>query len=111
MNLDLDGPEAAAFWPVYARYQDELDAVEARLFAVIESYTESIGSTTDEQALKLVHDYFAVEQDRIALRQKYFEEISAALSGRKVMRFYQIENKVDAVLRYDLAARIPVVEQ
>jgi hypothetical protein len=33
------------------------------------------------------------------------------LPGRKVMRFYQIENKIDAVLRYELAASIPVVEQ
>jgi hypothetical protein len=28
-----------------------------------------------------------------------------------VMRFYQIENKIDAVLRYELARAIPVVEQ
>ena len=29
----------------------------------------------------------------------------------KVARFYQIENKIDAVVRYDLAATIPVVEE
>jgi len=28
-----------------------------------------------------------------------------------VARFYQIENKMDAVLRYDLAATIPVVDE
>jgi len=31
--------------------------------------------------------------------------------GRKLVRFYQIENKMDAVLRYELAAEIPVVEE
>ena len=28
-----------------------------------------------------------------------------------VARFYQIENKMDAVLRYELAAAIPVVDE
>ncbi len=31
--------------------------------------------------------------------------------GKKAARFYQIENKMDAVVRYDLAAQIPVVEE
>ena len=33
------------------------------------------------------------------------------LLGRKVARFFQIENKMDAVVRYDLAEEIPVVEE
>ena len=38
-------------------------------------------------------------------------EFSKALPGRKVARLYQIENKMDAVMRYDLAGQIPVVEE
>ena len=45
------------------------------------------------------------------MRRKYLEPIGEALPGRKVMRFYQIENKMDAVLRYELAETIPVVEK
>lgn len=111
VNLDLDDAEAAAFWPVYDRYQAELDAVQARLLEVIRSYSESVDSMTDEKAHQLVDDYLDVERDRVAVRRKYLQPISDALPGRTVMRFYQIENKVDAVLRYELAATIPVVEQ
>ena len=50
------------------------------------------------------------ERDRTALRRKYVDQFAEVLPGRKVARFYQIENKVDAVIRYDLAATIPVVE-
>ncbi len=39
------------------------------------------------------------------------DEFAKALPGRKVARFYQIENKMDAVIRYNLAATIPVVEE
>jgi hypothetical protein len=45
------------------------------------------------------------------VRRAFLGPISETLPGRKVMRFYQIENKIDAVLRYELAASIPVVEQ
>ena len=69
------------------------------------------GSTTDDEARKLIDDYLAIQRDRVALRRSYVEPFAEALSGRKLMRFYQIENKIDAVMRYELAASIPVIEQ
>jgi hypothetical protein len=111
VNLALSDEEARAFWPVYDRYQKELNGVQDRLVQVIESYRAGFGSMTDEQARKLVEDYLAVERDRAEVRRTFLAPISEALSGRKVMRFYQIENKIDAVLRYELAATIPVIEQ
>jgi hypothetical protein len=58
-----------------------------------------------------VNEYLAVERERSEVRRAFLDPISQALPGKKVMRFYQIENKIDAVLRYQLAATIPVVEQ
>ena len=111
VNLALSDAEALAFWPVYDRYQKELAGVQDRLVQVIETYRANFGRLTDEQARKLVDVYLEVERDRAQVRQEFLEPISQALPGRKVMRFYQIENKIDAVLRYELAATIPVVEQ
>jgi hypothetical protein len=45
----------------------------------------------------------------VKLRRDYVPA-RRVLSGRKLARFYQIENKMDAVVRYDLAATIPVVQ-
>ncbi len=111
VNLALSDEEARSFWPVYDRYQQELGAVQDRLLRVIEDYAANFGSMTDEKAMKLVEEYLAVEQDRAKIRHAFLGPIAEALPGRKVMRFYQIENKIDAVLRYELAATIPVVEQ
>ena len=52
-----------------------------------------------------------MEADRVKVRSSYLTEFSTCLSGRKLARFYQIENKMDAVIRYDLASTIPVVEE
>ena len=111
VNLALSDEEARSFWPVYERYQQDLGAVQERLLRVIEDYRTNFGSMTDEKARKLVDDYLAAERDRVEVRSAFLEPISKALPGRKVMRFYQIENKIDAVLRYELAATIPVIEQ
>ena len=62
-----------------------------------------------EKAKSIADQYLTEEADRAKLRRTYLDEFAKALPGRKVARFYQIENKMDAVIRYDLAASIPVV--
>jgi hypothetical protein len=111
VNLTLTDEEARAFWPVYDRYQKDLAAIQDRLLAVIGDYAANYGSMNDDEAMQLAEDYLRVERDHAALRQAYLKPISDVLPGMKVMRFYQIENKIDAILRYDLAATIPVVPE
>lgn len=110
-NLELDATEAAAFWPVYEKYQAELATVQDRLAQVIQDYTTNFATMTDAKALELVDAYLAAEVERAKIRQSYRDPIAKALPGRKVMRFYQIENKADAVLRFELAKTIPVIGQ
>ena len=110
LYLVLTDEETRGFWPVYDRYEQELAAVRERLVAVIGEYAEKFSSLTDDEAHDLVQRYLAVENDRNQLRRSYVEPFSKVLPGRKVMRFYQMENKMDAVLRYQIAATIPVVE-
>jgi len=110
-NMGLTDTEAEQFWPVYDRYQTELTGVNDRLVKVIEDYTANFRDLSDEKAMKLVDDYLVVEMDRARVRRSYLDPIGKALPGRKVARFYQIENKMDAVIRYDLAADIPVIEE
>src|SRR4051794_15661445 len=111
VNLKLTDEEASKFWPIYDRYQQEINAVGDRLVGVIQDYTANFSTLSDDKAMKLVDDYLAVEADRVKVKRAYVAEFAKALPGRKVARFYQIENKMDAVIRYDLAATIPVVEE
>ena len=111
MNLGLTDAEAAEFWPVYDRYQKEMNALGDRLVGVIQDYSASFGDLSNEKAMKLVEDYLGIEADRVEARRSYLAKFAKSLPGRKVARLYQIENKLDAVIRYDLAATIPVVEE
>ena len=108
-NLNLTDDEAAKFWPLYDRYHTELGAIQDRGVKVIQDYDASFHDLSDDKAMKLADDWLSAEGDRVKVRRTYLEEFAKVLPGRKVVRFYQIENKMDAVLRYDLAAEIPVV--
>jgi hypothetical protein len=110
VNLTLTDAEAAQFWPVYDRYEKAIAAVGDRVAKVIEDYTASFANLTDEKAMQLMSDYLSAEEDRLKVRRSFLPDFAKAIPGKKVARFYQIENKTDAVLRYDLASTIPVVE-
>ena len=111
VNLKLTDAEAAKFWPVYDRYQKDLNAIGDRLLGVIQDYGAHFRDLADDKAMKLVDDYLAIEADRVKVRRSYVEEFAKSLPGRKVARFYQIENKIDAVMRYNIASTIPVIEE
>ena len=110
-NLTLTDEEATRFWPLYDRYRDELATVQDRAMKVIGDYTRSFHDLSDDEAMKLADDWLSTEGDRVKVRRAYLEQFEKVLPGRKVVRLYQIENKMDAVQRYDLAAHIPVVEE
>jgi hypothetical protein len=110
-SLTLTDAESSAFWPVYDRYEAEIKGVNDRLAKILDDYTKGYRSLSDEQARKLAEDYLAVEEDRAKVRRTYFADFVKALPGKKALRFYQIENKINAVVRYDLARDIPVVEE
>ena len=110
-NLTLSDDEAAKFWPLYDEYQKKLTGVNDRLVALVKDYTTNYGTLTDEHAMKLTEQYLDVEKDRVDVRREYLPQFAKLLPGRKVARFFQIENKMDAVVRYQLAEDIPVVEE
>jgi len=109
-NLELTDAEAKAFWPVYNRYQKDLGATRESLFQVVEEETLQAVKLTDEKALELVRRYLAAEAARVQVRSAYAKEISQVLPGLKVARFYQIENKLDAVINYGMATRVPLAK-
>jgi hypothetical protein len=111
VNLQLTPEESEKFWPLYDRYQQEMNVVGDRLAALVDDYIKNFQTMSNEKALEILNGYLAAEADRLAIRRKYVDEFAKILPGRTVGRFFQIENKMDAVLRYDLAATIPVVDE
>jgi hypothetical protein len=111
-NLGLTESEAIRFWPVYEEFQKELEAINHRLGGTIQSYaTEYNAATlTDEKARALMSEALAVEEAELTLKRKYLERLSGVIPPMKAVRYLQMENKIRALVRFDLAASIPLVE-
>ena len=111
-NMDLTESEAKAFWPVYEDYQKDLQKINQRLLKVINSYATDYRNKTmtNEKAKKLIDEALAIEQDEANLKSSYVPRLSKALPGIKVARYLQIETKIRAIVRYELAAGVPLVQ-
>jgi hypothetical protein len=110
-NMDLTEPEAKAFWPMYDDYQKELQSLNDRLGKTILAYADAYNSKTltDAQATQLTGEALAIDQDEITLRKTYAVKLGHVIPAKKVARYLQIENKIRAAIRYDLAKGIPLV--
>jgi hypothetical protein len=109
-NLQLTEPEAKGFWPVYGRYQDELFLLRSRAVKLIKDYGDAYDQMTNDTAKKLLDEYMTIEALGLKLRQAYLPKFRAVLPEVKVVRYYQIENKIHAALAYDIGAKIPLMK-
>ena len=111
-NLQLTDAEGAAFWPVYEAYQKDLQQINQRLTTVILTYADAYkkGPIGNETAKKLLDEAVAVDEAEATLTRSTLPKVLGVLPATKAARYVQIENKIRAVLKYELAAGIPLVE-
>lgn len=111
-NLKLTDAEGTAFWPVYDAYQKDLQAINQRLTAAVLAYADAYnkGPVTNDVAKKLLDEALAIDEAEVKLKSTAVPKILAVLPATKAARYIQIENKIRAAVRYELAAGIPLVE-
>jgi hypothetical protein len=81
-----------------------------RVARLISDYAAAYEKMNDETATQLLGTFLSLQTDHAALLNRYVPRFQKVLPSRKVARFYQIENKVRAILDYELAKEIPLVK-
>jgi hypothetical protein len=97
---------------VYDAYQADLQKINQNLLGTIKRYADAYnkGAVSDETAKKLIGEAIAIEDAEVKLKRSYVPKLEKVIPGVKVARYMQIESKVRAVVRYELAAQIPLVQ-
>jgi hypothetical protein len=110
-NMDLNEAEGKVFWPIYDAYQKDLQTINQRLLTAILGYADAYNKNamTDDLAQRLTNEALAIDQDELTLRNTYAAKLNRVLPAKKVARYIQIENKIRAAIRYEMAAGIPLV--
>jgi hypothetical protein len=111
-NMELTESEANGFWPIYDQYQKDLQRINRRLANLVESYAADFRSKslTDDKAKKLIDESVGIELAEAKLKSEYAPKLGKVLPPKKVARYLQIENKIRAVVKYDLASGVPPVQ-
>jgi hypothetical protein len=111
-NMQLTDTEAKAFWPIYDQYQKDLKVINDRLAGAILAYADAYnaGPVPDSTAKKLLDESIAIDESEVRLRREYAAKLTRVIPAAKAARYLQIENKIRAAVRYELASRIPLVE-
>lgn len=108
-GMDLTPKEMETFWPLYREYRLEAAKIGDRIVGLIQRYAENYDTMTDAVADKLLSDFVKIERVRADLKAKFLPRFKKVLPAAKVMRFYQLENKMDIAVLNEMAEQIPLV--
>ena len=111
-SLPLTDEEAKGFWPIYEDYQKALAQINDRMATMIVAYAKehNAASLTDEKASALLERYVRIEEDEVKLKRQFIPRLAKVLPGRKVARYIQIENKIRAIVKYEIAGEVPLAK-
>lgn len=109
-NMQLTEEEQKVFWPLYNTYQAELSKLEDKEIALITMYAENYQDMTDQKAQELLDQFLAVDDEALKVRRAHVKKFLEVLPAKRVARYFQVENKLNAIVNYDLARGIPLVK-
>jgi Spy/CpxP family protein refolding chaperone len=111
-QLDLRPDQAAKFWPVYDEHQAALAGFNERRLRNIMEYARiwNTDALDDASATALAKEALSIEKDEAEQMERTFKHLKGAVSPMKAVRYLQIESKLRAILRFQQAAEVPLVQ-
>jgi hypothetical protein len=107
--LQLTGPEAEKFWPIYRQYEQALASVAEKKVALIREFEERCaqGTLDSKAANKLARAWLDNVQARLDLWKKYQKKIAKAVSPARAAQFLQVEHQMALFIDLNIAAEMP----
>jgi hypothetical protein len=108
--MRLSGKEADAFWPIFGDYQRDLKKLNDERMNILKEYYLSYENLTAEKAYELAERVLDYEAGRIKLKRHYFKKFSKALSPQTAVKFFQVDNQIQALVDLQIASELPLVK-
>jgi hypothetical protein len=110
-NMKLTPKEAKAFWPLYEQYENAMDKVDKRHAQEIKDYAKNYQNLTDDQANQKLDAVMQIAEDRLDVQKQFVPKFRAALPGITVTRFFQVDNKLHALVQCQIAQLVPLASK
>jgi Spy/CpxP family protein refolding chaperone len=109
-NMYLTDTQAKQFWPLYNAYEKRMDKIEDRHIREIKNYVASYRNLTDADANEKLDEVLAIQQARLQTQEEFVPKFRTALPGVVVTRFFQIDNKMHAMVQCNIAQMVPLAQ-
>jgi len=106
-GMELTDTESTAFWPVYRQFRVEKNKIGDDMVKLIDEYLHSYENLTDDQAKKIVDDWFKLRERALKTDKSYVEKFRKVLPQKKVARLYRLEFAMDSVIMLGITVELP----
>jgi hypothetical protein len=109
-SLQLTDAETRAFTPIYDEYQAERKKLAERRINTLNKFAANYGSMTDKAAEGILKEWFKIKEDDVDLVKKFAKRFERVIPATKVLRFVQVENKLDNVIELEATRVVPLAK-
>ncbi len=109
-GMNLPEEYSDKFWPVYRKYQFELDALNDESLQLLRDYAANYENLTSQKSTELTKKSFEVQEKKLKLRKTYFDEFNKILPPKMAAKYAQLDNRINLLLDLQLASKIPLVK-
>ncbi len=109
-NMDFTAAEAKAFWPLYDRYEAQMDKIDDWHIREVKDFARHYTNLSAADAAKKLDETLAIAQARINVQKKFIPKFRAILSQVQTTRFFQIDSKLRALVQCQIAQMVPLAQ-
>lgn len=108
-EMHLTDQESNAFWPIYRKYRTEMDRVADGRVELALEYADLYPEVPEDRAKAMLEKMAALQKKAVDVRNRYLKKLRKVLPSSKVLRFAQLENRLDLAISVEIAAAVPLV--
>jgi len=109
--MNLSDKDAAAFWPIYRKYEYERSMLDDGRVAVIKEYAERYSALSDTDAKAMAEKMFDCESRIAELKKTYFKKFNNVLPAPTVTKFFQLDHRIDLLVDVKVESSLPPLFQ
>ena len=109
--MSFSDKDAAAFWPIYRKYEHERATMDDLRVTVIKQYVEKYPNLTDADAKAMVERMLDCERRLADLKKAYFKKFNEVLPALTVAMFFQLEHRIDLMMDMKVESSLPPLTQ
>ena len=107
--MELTLQEKEKFRPLYDEFESGLSKLKAKRIELAINFIRNHQHLSDAEAMAMLKQKLKLDSDELNYKQSYVNKFMQVIPGRKVVRFYQAENKFDTAATSELYGNITLI--